>query len=281
MPKTLDTVSSSLPPGASETFLKEGYYVARGLFTHAEMDEVREAFMQLNADGPVEGLSEIRPEHGKYTSDDPLSFYPRMMMPHLRLDLDVGPLAARYMLEPRLHAFLKASLGAEPVGVQTMFYFKPPKARGQELHQDNYYLRVKPGTCMAAWIAVDDADFENGGMMVVPGTQDMEIVCPEHSNPDTSFTIDYVAPPKGTGPVHVDLKAGDVLFFNGSLIHGSSPNISPTRFRRSLICHYIPLNSVVGGSYLRNPMTFDGKIVNVEESEDGGPCGTAQPMRPH
>jgi ectoine hydroxylase-related dioxygenase (phytanoyl-CoA dioxygenase family) len=204
-----------------------------------------------------------------------------MMMPHLHDEFPIGPLSLKYMLDARFYPYVKAFLEEEPVGVQTMFYFKPPGARGQELHQDNFYLRVKPGTCAAAWIALDDADIENGGMKLVPGSQDYEIVCPEEADSSTSFTTDYVKPPPGTRAVHVDLKAGDVLFFNGSIIHGSSPNSSPTRFRRSLICHYIPYGSVVGTSYVQKPRLFDGSIVSVVESPDGGPCGTAQPMTRH
>ena len=271
----------TIRPDELAEYQRNGYFVIRGVFSQKEMDEVRDAFMDLNADGPIEGLSEINPENGNYTREDPLSFYPRMMMPHQHPEHEVGPLSMRYMLDPRTYPYLRAFLEAEPVGVQTMFYFKPPKARGQDLHQDNYYLRVKPGTCMAAWIAVDDSDAENGGMMVVPGSNGMEIVCPEQSDPDTSFTVDYVAPPPGTEPLQLELKSGDVLFFNGSIIHGSTPNVSESRFRRSLICHYIPLNSIVGKSYVRDPRTFDGKIVTVEETEDHGPCGTAQPTRRH
>jgi len=260
-----------------------GYYVARGLFSKEEVENIRETFMAQNQEGPVPGLSEVVGGRGEYTPDDPLAFYPRMMQPHFHPEYAVGPLAKRYMLDARLYPYLKAFMEDEPVAVQSMFYFKPPKARGQELHQDNYYLRVKPGTCMAAWLAIDDADFENGGMKVVPGSQDLEIVCPAQADPRTSFTTDFVAPPEGLEAVHVDLKAGDVLFFNGSIIHGSSPNISDTRFRRSLIFHYIPLGSQeVGKWYGRAMLTFAGELVDdIAEATGAGPCGTAQPMRPH
>lgn len=238
--------------------------------------------MAQNADGPVPGLSEIVGGRGEYSVDDPLKFYPRMMQPHQHPELPVGPLAKRYMLEPRLRPYLQAFLSDEPVAVQSMFYFKPPKARGQELHQDNYYLRVKPGTCMAAWLAIDDADFENGGMKVVPGSQEMEVVCPTQADAATSFTTDYVAPPEGMEAVHVDLKAGDVLFFNGSLIHGSSPNISESRFRRSLIFHYVPLGSEeVGKWYGIAMLTFDEDRVEIPEAQGSGPCGTPQPIGGH
>ncbi|MGV3614120.1 MAG: phytanoyl-CoA dioxygenase family protein [Fimbriimonas sp.] len=259
-----------------------GYYVARGLFTPEEVAEIRQTFMDQNANGPVPDLSEIIGGRGTYDPSDPLAYYPRMMQPHYHPDLPVGPLAKRFMLDPRLRPYLTEFLGDEPVAVQSMFYFKPPKARGQELHQDNYYLRVKGGTCMAAWLAIDDADFENGGMKVVPGSHEMEIACPEMADDAVSFTTDYVAPPPGMEAVHVDLKAGDVLFFNGSIIHGSSPNVSDTRFRRSLIFHYIPKGAEeVANWYGRAMLTFDEERVEVPAATGGGPCGVVGPVKMH
>jgi len=37
------------------------------------------------------------------------------------------------------------------------------------MHQDNLFLQAHPETCIAAWIAVDDCDGENGGLKMVPG----------------------------------------------------------------------------------------------------------------
>jgi phytanoyl-CoA hydroxylase len=259
-------------------YLRDGYYVARQLFTKEEINCMRDVFMEMGRNGPVPELS----DSGSTDPADPLSFYPRMMQPHMFEHLPVGPLAWKYMFDERLHPYLSTFLKDEPVAVQSMFYFKPPKARGQELHQDNFYLRVKPGTCMAAWIAVDAADEENGGMKVVPGSHEMAIACPEPADPATSFTTEYVAPPEGMAAVHVDLAAGDVLFFNGSLIHGSSPNTSSTRFRRSLIFHYIPLGAEeVGDWYGKSMMTFSGQKVEAAHATGAGPCGTNQPAARH
>ncbi len=270
-----------IPAEALVAYNRDGFLIARGVFTIAEIDEIRDTFMDANAEGPVEGLSEFMSNYGDVDPSDPLAFYPRMMMPHTHLDKPVGPLSRKYVLEPRLLPYLQAFMGEDPVAVQTMFYFKPPKARGQELHQDNYYLRVKPGTCMAAWIAVDDADVENGGMKVVPGSHDAEIVCPEKADSTVSFTTDYVRPPEDAEVRDVTLKAGDVLFFNGSLIHGSSPNSSATRFRRSLICHYVPIGSDEVTEYCTSTLKFDGEALNMAQATGGGPCGTSQPVGRH
>jgi phytanoyl-CoA hydroxylase len=83
---------------------------------------------------------------------------------------------------------------------------------------------------MAAWVAVDDADAGNGGMMCVPQTARLEVACPEKADPALFFTTEHVEPPPGLAPEMMELKAGDVLFFNGSVIHGSTPNTSADRF---------------------------------------------------
>jgi ectoine hydroxylase-related dioxygenase (phytanoyl-CoA dioxygenase family) len=178
------------------------------------------------------------------------------------------------MLDSRLHPFLKAFMEDEPVAVQSMFYFKPPKARGQDFHQDNFYLRVKPGTCIAAWIAIDDVDPENGGLMVAPGTQGMEVVCPEKTSERSKFFTDHHVPiPAGYEATPVVMKAGDVLFFNGSLIHGSYPNQSADRFRRSLIFHYVPASCVEVASGYRPLLDARGREVFRASAQGGGPCG--------
>jgi ectoine hydroxylase-related dioxygenase (phytanoyl-CoA dioxygenase family) len=255
-----------------------GYFVARGLMAPAEVDEIKQSFMALNANGPVEGISEVTHHTTKeqYAANDPLRFYPRMMHPHRHPEFPVGPVAMKYMLDSRLYPILKELIEDEPVAVQSMFYFKPPGARGQALHQDNFYLRVAPGTCMAAWLAIDDADAENGGMVVVPGSSGMKIVCPERADRTKFFTSDNVPIPAGLKEVPTELKAGDVLFFNGSLIHGSYPNTSKDRFRRSLIFHYVPKRSTELSSWYRDPTTFEGEVIQFPGAVGGGPCGALQ-----
>ena len=263
---------------------RDGFIAVRGLFSRDEIDTIRETFMAEAKDGPVPGLSDIPKARAgaPASTNDPLFRYPRMMHPHNHPDKAVGPLAMRYMRDERLRPILAELFGEEPYACQSMFYFKPPGARGQDLHQDNFYLRVKPGTCMAAWLAIDDADEGNGGMMCVPQTATLDIACPEKSDSTLSFTAEHVEPPPGLEPKMMRLKAGDVLFFNGSVIHGSTPNTSTDRFRRSLIFHYAPA-STVELSHWYEALSFDGVRQEIAVNLDGGPCGTVQdlPAGPH
>jgi ectoine hydroxylase-related dioxygenase (phytanoyl-CoA dioxygenase family) len=265
-------------------FARDGFIAIRGLISLEEIAEIRDTFMQAAADGPVPGLSDVpKARDGAPPSrNDPLAQFPRMMHPHRHADKAVGQVATHFMFDARIRPILATLFEEEPFAVQSMFYFKPPGARGQDLHQDNFYLRVKPGTCMAAWIAVDDADAGNGGMMCVPQTATLDIACPEQADPALFFTTEHVEPPPGLEPQMMELKAGDVLFFNGSVIHGSTPNTSTDRFRRSLIFHYVPA-STKEISHWYEAMSFDGAAQDIAINMDGGPCGTVQalPAGPH
>jgi phytanoyl-CoA hydroxylase len=258
----------------ADAFERDGFVIAPGLFSPEEVTEIRETFMAQNQDGPVPGLSDMK--YGGAADDpsgsDPLAFYPRMMHPHQHADKPVGPLSMRYMLDPRLQGILRTLMGEEPIAVQSMFYFKPPGARGQDLHQDNYYLRVAPKTCVAAWVAIDDVDQQNGGMVLVPGSQQLPILCPSPADKTRFFADQHVDIPEGLSAVPADMKAGDVLFFNGSVIHGSYPNESADRFRRSFICHYIPEETVELSGFYRC-LDFEGNPLTFPESTMGGPCG--------
>src|SRR5207247_4649616 len=120
-------------------------------------------------------------------------------------------ISLRWMIDARLAAVMSGLLGREPLAVQTMLYFKPPGARGQALHQDQFYLRMRPGTCMAAWLALDDCDEENGCLQVVPGSHTWPVLCTVPADTTTSFTDVTVDLPVGLRPSPVVMKAGDVL----------------------------------------------------------------------
>ncbi|MDR3690086.1 MAG: phytanoyl-CoA dioxygenase family protein [Fimbriimonas sp.] len=248
---------------AQQKFYEVGFYIARSLFTDQECDLLTDHFMELRRESRPGDSSGV-----DATSNDPLKKYPRMIHMHHwdKLSLDWG-------IDERLDRVMTDLLGESPFLVQTMLYYKPAGARGQALHQDNFYLRAQPGTCVAAWMALDDCDEDNGCLQVVRGTQSLPMLCTVKADTSQSFTDVTVSLPEGMEPEPVVMKRGDVLFFNGSLVHGSFPNRTSDRFRRALIGHYLTGNAEKVGAFYHPIYRMDGSLVDLEVSPMAERCG--------
>ncbi|BBH19074.1 protein involved in biosynthesis of mitomycin antibiotics/polyketide fumonisin [Paenibacillus baekrokdamisoli] len=248
-----------------QQFDQEGYLVVKGLFSTPNLAEIEQTFEEIS--------HQTIPDHFEpdldQTSNDPLKRYPRVMHPHR-----FNEAAKRYMLHPPVLDVLADLYEEEALAAQSMFYYKPPGSRGQALHQDNFYLKVEPGNCIAAWTAVDAATEENGGLLIVPRTHEYEISCPDEADTKESFTTHYVKPPKDSTIMPVIMDKGDVLFFNGNLIHGSYRNKTKDQFRRAFICHYANSSATSIGQHYKPLYRADGSEAHeMESNPDGGPCG--------
>ena len=244
-------------------FERDGFALVRGLFSPYEVSEIKETFERLHA----EQMPTLMEDNIK-DPNDPLAKYPRILHPHR-----FNQVALHYLLHPSVRECLHTLLGEEPVATQSMYYFKPPGARGQAMHQDNLYLLVEPGTCLAAWTAIDRCDRENGGMMVVPKTHNSEVQCPGEADSTESWSKHLVRLPDGKKAIDVPMEPGDTLFFNGSTIHGSGPNRSKDRFRRSFIGHYAAGSLEKMSKFYFPLLNMDGTEHTVAINESGGPCG--------
>jgi ectoine hydroxylase-related dioxygenase (phytanoyl-CoA dioxygenase family) len=245
-----------------EQYQRDGFVVVSGLFYPEETALYRDYYMDMRHKQNEAGMDIIG------DPSDPLRQYSRLMHPHRHDQLSLD-----WLLDKRLAAWLTVLCGKAPYAVQTMVYFKPAGARGQALHQDQFYLRVQPGTCIAAWMALDDCDDENGCLQVVPGTHTLPVLCSVPADTTQSFTDDTVDLPEGMSPIPVIMQAGDVLFFNGQVVHGSYPNTSKDRFRRALIGHYIDGDAQQVAMWYKPVLRLDGTEVEIGVSEWGGRCG--------
>ncbi len=210
-------------------FEEKGFYLARGLFTQKEVAEVRDHFMKKRMQGPKPGDYGGDPARGNV---DPLNRFPRFINMH-----EWDEKSQVWQRDPRLMDNAAKLVGDEVELCQTMLYFKPPGARGQGLHQDNQYIRRYP--IIAAWLALDRCDRANGQMIVVPGSNRLGVLPVQFADESLSFTPGEAVLPDDADETGVDMEAGDVLFFDGFTIHGSYPNETDDRFRRTFIVHYL------------------------------------------
>ena len=123
------SLATSLDSELIRCYQEHGYTVVPGLFSRAETDLLRNHYDAMHRGFVAAGT--LRVGDRITDPDDPLPAYPRIMHPHRR-----DAVSRDWLLDTRLRCWLNALTGRDPYAVQTMFYFKPPGARGQALHQD-------------------------------------------------------------------------------------------------------------------------------------------------
>ena len=262
---TLASHSPLLTNKQAAQFSDAGYCVADGLFAAEEIFAIEAFFEEFkNIGTPVfdAGL--------KFEEVDPAKRQVRAMHPHRYSEQ-----AKQWALNLWVLSALASLFGKPALLAQTMYYFKPPGAKGQGMHQDNFYLLVKPATCIAAWTAIDAAKIDNGCLYVVPGSHRKNILCPEDGAEGwMRYGDSHIKPfPRDCTPVPLEVERGQTVFFSGNLIHGSGPNRTKDRSRRTFIGHYIDAACEQVAQFYHPVLNARGEAVTVAAPTGGGPCG--------
>ena len=113
-------------------------------------------------------------------------------------------------------------------------------------HQDNGYWHLEPAAAMSMWIALDDADEENGCMWVVPGSQRAGEVGHQRAG---QYVAQLKADADETLAVSVPLPAGSAMIHHCRTLHMTRPNHTP-RQRRAWVMHYMPADTRQKGELL-------------------------------
>lgn len=107
-------------------------------------------------------------------------------------------------------------------------------------HQNGAYWPLEAMEVVTLWLAVSDARPDNGGMRVIPRTQNMDIKHLRQRN-DIENVLDSEmdGDVDETGAVDIVLQPGDVEVHHPNIVHGSNANTSD-RWRKGLTIRYIP-----------------------------------------
>lgn len=153
-------------------------------------------------------------------------------------DLNVyDPYFFDILANSKFEKIAKILLNDKVIG-KTVEYFNKPKNIGRPTppHQDGYYFMLKPPEAVTMWLALENADIENGCVRYVKGSHLKPMRT--HSRTQTSgFSqgiIDYGNEDDLTNEVAVMAKAGDLLIHHAMTIHRADGNRSDSRSRRAL-----------------------------------------------
>jgi phytanoyl-CoA hydroxylase len=153
---------------------------------------------------------------------------------------DLDPVFDRISRQPKI-AELARTVGLEqPLLLQSMYLFKQPQI-GAEVgwHQDATYLYTRPVTVTGLWFALDDADRDNGCLMVLSGGHRGPLRQRFHRAGDRLVTETLDGTPwPDTAPVALEARRGSLVVLHGLLPHASAPNRS-ARPRHAYALHLI------------------------------------------
>uniref|UniRef100_A0AC34FMT8 Phytanoyl-CoA dioxygenase n=1 Tax=Panagrolaimus sp. ES5 TaxID=591445 RepID=A0AC34FMT8_9BILA len=192
---------------------KNGYILLKNVVPQYELDRFRHRFQEI-----CEGKG-VRPE---YTIMKDIS----IAKSEFKADLIGNP---------------KSNL----MSMHTMLINKPPDTgkltSRHPMHQDLQYFPFRPadGIC-CSWTAMEWVHRGNGCLVVVPGSHKGPLHPHDYPkweggvNKAYHGIVDY---DPNTPRLHVEMNAGDTVFFHPLLIHGSGTNRTEG-FRKAISCHY-------------------------------------------
>ena len=119
--------------------------------------------------------------------------------------------------------------------------YKPANHGGAvHWHQDNGYWGCVPPNLVSIWMALDDADEENGCMNVIPGSHREGLAAHERAMTEKGKLPALLTAKVDTKRVvTVPVKAGHAMVHHCLTLHQSNPNTS-ARERRAMVIHYMP-----------------------------------------
>ncbi len=157
---------------------------------------------------------------------------------------------AMHDLDPVFDAFSRTEMLAaavdslgyqDPVLLQSMYIFKPPRIGGEVYcHQDSTFLYTEPESCTGFWFALEDATIDNSCMHFIPGGHKGRLKELHYRGDDGNMmfkTLDDTPWPDGA-TVPAEAKAGTLVIFDGRAPHMSGPNLSD-KSRHAYTLHVI------------------------------------------
>lgn len=205
-------------------FKDYGYTVVNGLFVQDEVNAML-AELQRFQD---EGL-------GRNVSTDPDAKVNYQVIP---LN-DKSNLFRALPFAPKVVACISSLIGDPFARHLDQIFLKPPgQGVGTDWHQDNAYFGLEdPTKGTAMWVALHDANLENGTLHVIPNSHLQSFGHARDPGSDHHIHIEELE----GGEVPIEIRAGSAIFFNYGTAHATKQNRS-LRERAGVAFHFYNTN---------------------------------------
>lgn len=215
------------------TYEADGHVTVPGVFTHARMDDAIADALAWGEEALAAMPAEKRAWYAETTAA--ATVLRKLDNPH-----KLRPFFADIAKDPALVALVEGLIGHGVTVYFSQIFFKPPRGGGPKpAHQDDFYFGASdPHGLVTAWVAMEDADEENGCLRYGHASHKGPILphtAPEGRPFDLQLSDEDVA--------RCDMRPapvpkGGVSFHHGGTVHRSADNQSD-RWRRACAFHYV------------------------------------------
>ena len=144
-----------------------------------------------------------------------------------------------------------------------MSFFAKPALNGKKtpFHQDGEYWPIQPLATCTVWIAVDEANVENGCLRYIPGSHRPNRLLAHEVKDDPNYTLNRELLKTEYDESQAEdliLPAGGMALHDVYIAHGSEENRSPHP-RRGMTLRLMPTSSV-----------YDRELAVKRHAERGG-----------
>lgn len=230
-----------LTPDQRAAYDRDGFVVVPDILSEDEMAAYKGRATEIaRGDVPTEAggrlVQDVRFAKGLL----PLPADPEMALWKLLNPDRFDGLFYQFVETPRLLDALEDIVGPDIFTFLLMLIYKPPGMEDavHPFHQDAYYFPFGPhDLCVAAWLPLDDADAENGGLTVLPGSHKGPLM--NHTVPGGVQNFGNFEIPDADNhedAVTLAVKAGDLVLFHARTWHKTTGNTSG-RMRRVMTVH--------------------------------------------
>jgi ectoine hydroxylase-related dioxygenase (phytanoyl-CoA dioxygenase family) len=237
----LPVLAAALGEAEIARFRREGFLVVERILSPERIEALRGRFPLLFAGRFDTG---IYPDEWYWREGMSLPDVTRHMANAWKADLTVARLALAEEIgraAARLAGWSGARLGQDTI------WWKAPRTKPIVHHQDSSFLDVlEPPLTVTCWVTLDDTAPEAGTLEYVPGSHLWPLTpIPEgfHAPEDYRAHMRAAAAAAGVapvpGPVPIVVPAGSCVFHAGEIWHGSGPNVTGDRMRRSIGVHML------------------------------------------
>jgi phytanoyl-CoA hydroxylase len=227
-----------------ERFRRDGFLIIERFLSEDRVMALRERFPKLFAGKFDTG---IYPDEWYWREGMSLPDVTRHMANAWKADLTVAKLALSADVG-RTAAQLAGWSGVR-LGQDTIWW-KAPKTKPIAHHQDSSFMDfLDPAETVTCWVTLDDTHRDAGTLEYVPGSHLWPLTpLPEsfHGQDDYRAQMKAAAAAAGVpspAPVFIEAPAGSCVFHAGEIWHGSGPNTTGDRMRRSIGVHMVPDNA--------------------------------------